>query len=62
MPLSGKQILKLAKNNGWKLERISGSHHIVVKDGFPPVPIPVHGNKDLKKGIENKLKKELGLK
>ena len=62
MPLSGKEMLKLAKKNGWVLERISGSHHIVIKKGYQPTSIPIHGNKDLKKGIENKLKKELGLK
>ena len=42
--------------------RITGSHHIVAKEGFPPVPIPVHGNQDLKKGTEQKLLKDLGVK
>lgn len=39
----------------------SGSHHIMVKEGYPPVPIPVH-NKDLKKGTEQKILNDLGLK
>lgn len=62
MPLTGKKLLKLAKKNGWKVVRITGSHHIVAKEGFPPVPIPVHSNQDLKKGTEQKLLKDLGLK
>lgn len=62
MPLTGKQLLKLAKKNGWEVVRITGSHHIVTKNGLLPVSIPIHSNKDLAKGIENKLKKELGLK
>ncbi len=61
MPLTGKEMLKLAKKNGWRVARIAGSHHIMVKDGFPPVTIPVH-NKDLKKGTEQKILKDLGLK
>lgn len=34
---------------------------MMMKEGYPPVPIPVH-NKDLKKGTEQKLLKDLGLK
>ncbi|MGX7197931.1 type II toxin-antitoxin system HicA family toxin [Enterococcus olivae] len=62
MPLTGKSLLKLAEKNGWKKVRTAGSHNIVVKEGFQPVSIPVHGNKDLKIGIEQKLLKDLGLK
>ncbi|GAB2022320.1 hypothetical protein RyT2_13940 [Pseudolactococcus yaeyamensis] len=62
MPLTGKQLLKLAVKNGWKEHRINGSHHIVQKQGFLPVTIPVHANQDLKKGTEQKILKDLGLK
>ena len=61
MPLTGKQILKLAKKNGWKEVRQKGSHHILQKDGFPVVVVPVHGNEDLKKGLEQSLLKDLGI-
>jgi predicted RNA binding protein YcfA (HicA-like mRNA interferase family) len=30
---------------GWRLKRISGSHHVFVKPGRLPISIPVHGNK-----------------
>ncbi len=30
---------------GWRLERISGSHHVFVKPGWLPISIPVHKNK-----------------
>jgi len=60
--MTGKEILKLLKKYGWKLDRVNGSHHIMKKDGFPPLPVPVHGNKDLKKGTENKILKRSGLK
>lgn len=61
MPLTGKEMLKLAKKNGWQEARINGSHHIMVKEGYPPVSIPVH-NKDLRKGTEQKILKDLGFK
>ena len=52
MPLTGKEIVKLAKKNGWIEVRIEGSHHHFKKEGFPRiVSIPVHGNKDLRKGL-----------
>lgn len=52
MPLTGKQMLKLAKKNGWKEVRQKRSHHILQKDGFPVVVVPARGNEDLKKGLE----------
>ena len=61
MPLSGKQLVKILKKEGWTLARINGSHHILVK-GSKSVTIPVHGNKSLGKGIESKIMKQTGLK
>lgn len=47
--------------NGWVLDRISGSHHVMVKDGCRSIPVPVHGSKDL--GVwAQKILKEAGIK
>lgn len=62
MPLTGKEMFRLAVKSGWKEVRVNGSHHIMIKEGYEPVSIPVHGNKDLKKGMEQKLLRGLGLK
>ena len=63
MPLTGKELLRLAKKNGWEIKRISGSHHILKhKDFKETVTIPVHANRDLKRGTEQQILKELGLK
>lgn len=59
MPISGKEMLKKFLDNGWTLDRIKGSHHIVKKQGRLPVSIPVHKNEDLDKGIEKSLLKQL---
>jgi predicted RNA binding protein YcfA (HicA-like mRNA interferase family) len=61
MPLSGKELVKLLKANGWFLVRITGSHHILIK-GSKRVTVPVHGNKSLGKGLEQKILKQTGLK
>lgn len=61
MTLSGKQLVKWLLEEGWTIDRISGSHHIMVK-GDKTVSVPVHENKDLPNGLLNKLLKQAGLK
>ena len=56
MPISGKEMLKLYKECGWQELRQNGSHVIVGKGGQRET-IPMH--KELKKGLEHKLKKKL---
>ena len=62
MTMTGKDFVNKLKKNGWTLDRIHGSHHIMVKDGYLPVTVPVHGNKDIPKGTFNQLLKDTGLK
>lgn len=31
--ISGKRLAKLVEQRGWKLTRVSGSHHVYVKEG-----------------------------
>ncbi len=59
--MSGKQLVKLLEKDGWTLDRISSSHH-VLKKGSLTVSVPVHANRDLPTGTLNKLLKEAGLK
>ena len=59
--MTGKQVVKLLKENGWTVDRVNGSHHVMVKDGFPPLSVPVHG-KDLKAGTLHSILKAAGLK
>lgn len=55
-----KDLLKLLKKNGWEIVRITGSHHILQKDGKTTV-VPIHG-KDVPTGLLNAILKETGLK
>lgn len=61
MPLTGKEMLQLLKKNGWIVGRIEGSHYQLFKDG-KRVTVPVHGNNDLRKGLEQRILKDAGLK
>ncbi len=58
MPISGKEMLKRFLADGWKIVRQKGSH-VFLSKGDLNETIPVHGNKDLKKGLEKKLLKRL---
>jgi predicted RNA binding protein YcfA (HicA-like mRNA interferase family) len=61
MVMTGKQLVKRLIEEGWTVDRISGSHYIVVKDE-KTLSIPVHDSKDLPTGLLNKLMKQAGLK
>lgn len=60
MTMKDKDLLKLLYANGWTLDRVKGSHHILIK-GNQTIPVPVHG-KDMKKGLLLSILKQAGLK
>jgi predicted RNA binding protein YcfA (HicA-like mRNA interferase family) len=52
--MTGKKAVRLLRKEGWVLVRVEGSHHILEKNNFI-VSVPVHGNRDLKKGTEHSI-------
>lgn len=51
-PITGPELCRLLEANGWRLQRISGSHHIYTKAGERKVlSVPVHGNRNLKPAL-----------
>ena len=49
--VNGKQAIRALEGLGFRLDRIEGSHHMMVKESHPrTVPVPVHGSKTLPKG------------
>ncbi|MCI8896111.1 MAG: type II toxin-antitoxin system HicA family toxin [Lachnospiraceae bacterium] len=58
--MTDRDLIKLLKKDGWKLDRINGSHHIFRKDGTT-VSVPVHG-KDVPTGLLHQILKDTGLK
>jgi len=56
--ISGKRMCSIVEKNGWTLARIAGSHHIYIRqDSNVRLTIPVHGNHDLKRGLQRALMK-----
>ena len=60
--MNGKELVKILKNHGWEVDRIKGSHYILVKEGKRSIPVPVHGNKDLPVGLVGAILKQSGIK
>ena len=60
-PMNGNEIITKLKAAGWKLDRINGSHHIMVKDGNA-VPVPVHGSRDIGAGLVAAIQRQSGVK
>jgi len=49
--VNGWEAVRTLRNLGFAVDRIEGSHHMMVKKGHPrTVPVPVHGSKPLPKG------------
>ena len=59
--MKSSALHRLIKNNGWHHIRTSGSHYIYEKEG-KTYPAPFHGTKEVGKGLEMKIKKEMTLK
>lgn len=50
--VSGKDAIRALEHFGVRLDRIEGSHHMLIRDGHPyTVVVPVHGSKPLPKRL-----------
>jgi predicted RNA binding protein YcfA (HicA-like mRNA interferase family) len=50
--VSGRELARMVERHGWRLLRVSGSHHIYGKAGsVVRLSIPIHGNRALKTGL-----------
>lgn len=58
--MTGKELITLLKKKGWIIDRIKGSHHILIK-GTETLVVPVHGKKDPTRDFD-KYTKESGVK
>jgi predicted RNA binding protein YcfA (HicA-like mRNA interferase family) len=59
--MKSSELNRLILKNGWKVVRQSGSHIIFEKNGIH-YPATFHGSREVGKGLEMKIKKEMGLK
>ena len=57
--VSGKALVKILIAHDWTVDRIKGSHHIMVREGKEIIlTVPVHGNQPLKIGLLRALMKQ----
>jgi predicted RNA binding protein YcfA (HicA-like mRNA interferase family) len=58
--ISGKDAVKAFSRAGWQLDRISGSHAILRKEGSPvTLSVPLHP--EIRKGLLRSLIKDAGI-
>ena len=61
--LSGKRVVQALTRAGFYVERVVGSHHILVFRGdlSRSVSVPVHGNREMKRGTLRSILRQTGL-
>jgi mRNA interferase HicA len=59
--MKSSELHRRIRKNGWSHIRTEGSHYIYEKDGRT-YPVPYHGPKEIGKGLEKKIIKEMQLK
>ena len=58
--MKSSELHRMIKRSGWVVVRQVGSHVIYTKNG-KSFAVPDHGSKEMKKGLAQKLIKEMGL-
>ncbi len=58
--LSGKEIVRALNKDGWELERITGSHHVMRHADGRHVSVPVHGARPLPAGTLASICRQVG--
>lgn len=59
--MTGKEIIKYLEKCGWQILRVNGSHHRMGK-GVLRTTVPIHGNRDVGKGLLAEIERQTGEK
>jgi predicted RNA binding protein YcfA (HicA-like mRNA interferase family) len=60
--LNQRAAIRLLKRNGWTKEQ-GGKHYVkMVKPGWRPVTLPMHGGEDYSRDLTDRILREAGLK
>ncbi len=59
--MTGKEIINCLKKQGWEILRSSGSHYRMGK-GSQRTTVPVHGHRDIGKGLLAEIERQTGVK
>ncbi len=61
VPMKYSSFLRLIKKNGWRLLRQGKGSHEIWQKHDQKVSVPNHGSREMPKGLERKLRKDMGL-
>jgi predicted RNA binding protein YcfA (HicA-like mRNA interferase family) len=59
---SSRDLIAALHAAGWRLDRVSGSHHVFHHPTKPGTVVVPHPKKDLGKGLLRAIRKQAGLK
>jgi predicted RNA binding protein YcfA (HicA-like mRNA interferase family) len=60
--VSGKQVIAALEKEGWFVKRVRGSHHVLRHPNIPDaIPVPVHGNRPIKRGTLGSILRTAGV-
>lgn len=62
MPMTPKEMIRLLEQNGFEFVRSNGSHRLFRNPHTGKTALVPYHAKDLKKGLEQKILKQAGLK
>ena len=57
-----KEVIAILKKAGWRHVSTRGSHYKMAKEGYRSVPVPMHGSRDLGRGLIKAIEKQTGVK
>jgi predicted RNA binding protein YcfA (HicA-like mRNA interferase family) len=60
--MGSREVIAVLKADGWKLDRVKGSHHVFVHDSKPGIVVVPHPKKDLPTGTLRSILRTVGLR
>ena len=60
-PVSGARVVRALEGHGFKIARVSGSHHIMRHPDGRGITVPVHSNRDIAKGTLRGILGDIGM-
>ncbi len=61
-PMKAREVITILRRAGWYIDHITGSHYIMrhpARTGV--VPVPYHGNRDVKIGVLRSIIRQAGM-
>jgi predicted RNA binding protein YcfA (HicA-like mRNA interferase family) len=60
--MGSREVIAMLKADGWKLDRVKGSHHVFVHNRKPGIVVVPHPKKDLPTGTLRSILRTAGLR